>query len=146
MRPRARARHAARRQYHGLTRVGVGREKHVYFAYPRTTLFPRFSVMHGGISGPADETQAKVLNALHERYHMKEYGRGNAQQVSAMTPEFIDRFAVVGDPARCRERLDELQTLDLDKLVVNGPMFTACSPEASEAAEWFESKVLPAFA
>ncbi len=110
-----------------------------------TTLFARFSVMHGDISGPVDDAQAEVLGTLHDRYNMNEHGRGDAQQVSAMTPEFIDRFAVVGDPARCLERLVELQALGLDKLAVNGPTFISRSPEASEALELFESEVLPTF-
>ncbi|WP_089945851.1 hypothetical protein [Candidatus Entotheonella palauensis] len=79
--------------------------------------------MHGDISGPVDDAQAEVLEALHDRYNMNEHGRGDAQQVSAMTPDFIDRFAVVGDSARCPERLAELQALGLDKLAVNGPAF-----------------------
>ncbi len=111
-----------------------------------TTLFARFSVMHGGISGPVDDAQAEVLDALHERYNMNEHGRGDAQQVSAMTPEFIDRFAVVGDPAQCLDRLAELQDLGLDKLAVNGPTFITKSPEAQEALELFETEVLPKFA
>ncbi len=111
-----------------------------------TTLFARFSVMHGGISGPVDNAQAEVLDALHERYNMNEHGRGDAQQVSAMTPEFIDRFAVVGDPAQCLDRLAELQELGLDKLAVNGPTFITKSPEAQEALELFEAEVLPKFA
>ncbi len=111
-----------------------------------TTLFARFSVMHGGISGPVDAAQAEVLDALHERYNMKEHGRGDAQQVSAMTPEFIDRFAVVGDVQQCRDRLAELRDLGLDKLAVNGPTFISKSPEGQEALELFETEVLPTFA
>ena len=117
-----------------------------FLAQGGTTLFARFSVMHGSISGPVDDAQAEVLDALHDRYNMNEHGRGDAQQVSAMTPEFIDRFAIVGDPAQCLERLAELQDLSLDKLAVNGPTFVARSPEAQEALDLFEAEVLPKFA
>ncbi len=110
-----------------------------------TTLFARFSVMHGGISGPVDHAQVEVLEALHDRYNMNEHGRGDAQQVSAMTPEFIDRFAVIGDPDRCLERLTALQSLGLDKLAVNVPTFINRSPEASDALALFESEVLSTF-
>ncbi|MDH3601890.1 MAG: hypothetical protein OEU26_19945, partial [Candidatus Tectomicrobia bacterium] len=117
-----------------------------FLAQGGATLFARFSVMHGSVSGPVDDAQARVLDALHERYNMNEHGRGDAQQVSAMTPEFIDRFAIVGDPARCLERLAELKELGLDKLAVNGPTFVARSPEAQEALDLFEAEVLPKFA
>lgn len=110
-----------------------------------TTLFARFSVMHGGISGPVDDAQAEVLDTLHKRYNMNEHGRSDSQQASAITPEFIDRFAIVGDPAGCLDRLAELQALGLDKLAVNGPTFTVRSPEAQEASELFEAEVLPKF-
>ncbi|PON13866.1 hypothetical protein C2W62_32120 [Candidatus Entotheonella serta] len=92
-----------------------------------------------------DHAQVEVLEALHDRYNMNEHGRGDAQQVSAMTPEFIDRFAVVGDPDRCLERLAALQSLGLDKLAVNGPTFINRSPEASDALALFESEVLSTF-
>lgn len=110
-----------------------------------TTLFARFSVMHGGISGPVDTAQADVLGTLHERYNMNEHGRGDAKHTSAMTPEFIDRFAIVGNPSQCLKRLYELQALGLDKLAVHGPTFTARSIEAQSASDLFEAEVLPAF-
>ena len=108
-----------------------------------TTLFARFSVMHGGISGPVDNAQAEVLDALHKRYNMNEHGRGDSQQVATITPEFIDRFAIVGDPAQCRDRLAELKELGLDKLAVNGPTFITRSPEAQAALDLFQSDVMP---
>ena len=109
------------------------------------TLFARFSVMHGGISGPVDAMQTEVLNSIHERYDMKGHGRGDSQQTSAVTPEFIDRFAIVGDPAQCVDRLQELRELGLDRLAVNGPTFSAQSEEGKEASELFETQVLPRF-
>ena len=102
--------------------------------------------MHGDISGPVDQMQADVLDSIHERYNMKEHGRGDSQQTSAMTPEFIERFAIVGDPAQCVDRLEELKDLGLNRLAISGPTFTAQSSEGKEAAELFETKVLPKFA
>ena len=90
--------------------------------------------------------QAEVLNSIHERYDMKGHGRGDSLQTSAVTPEFIDRFAIVGDPAQCVDRLQELKELGLDRLAVNGPTFTAQSEEGKEASELFETQVLPRFA
>ena len=90
--------------------------------------------------------QAEVLDSIHERYNMKEHGRSDSQQTSAVTPEFIDRFAIVGDPSQCVDRLQELKDLGLDRLAVNGPTFTAQSSEGREASELFETKVLPRFA
>lgn len=110
-----------------------------------TGLFARFSAMYGEVSGPADEEQTRVLHAVHDRYDMEAHGREGGQQTTALTDEFMDGYAILGSPAHCRARLEELAALGLDKLAVAGPNFAARAPEAQQAAAAFTDEVLPRF-
>ncbi|HEY4402479.1 MAG TPA: hypothetical protein VGO38_10660, partial [Acidimicrobiia bacterium] len=65
-------------------------------------------------------------------------------QAGTLTPEFIDRFGIVGTPETCAQRLDELVGLGLDKLIVTGPTLGADPVEARAALERFTTEVLPA--
>jgi 5,10-methylenetetrahydromethanopterin reductase len=71
----------------------------------------------------------------------------NVTRSSAQTPavpdDFVDRFAVVGPPASCVERLRELQALGLDQLVVVGAAKDADPRAAVAARKRFAAEVLP---
>ena len=119
--------------------VAKGRE----LARAATGLFARFSVMYGEISGPADEQQAEVYHKLHDRYDMSAHGQQGGQQTTALTAEFIDDYAIVGDAQHCASRLAELAELGIDKFAVTGPNFAAVAPEARAAAVRFAEEVIP---
>ena len=106
--------------------------------------FARFSVMHGTPSGPVDDSQRAVLDTVHGRYDMNVHTQTGSPQASALTPEFIDRFAIVGTAATCRSRLAELVALGLDKLIVTGPSLGSDRDQARAATERFSAEVLPA--
>jgi 5,10-methylenetetrahydromethanopterin reductase len=110
------------------------------------TTFARFAVMHGSVSGPATAAQREVLGALHRGYHMTQHTRADSPQAELLTPDFVDRYAVVGPPEACVSRLRELAALGLDKLVVIGPTAGADRDAARKAEECFAAEVLPAFA
>ena len=107
------------------------------------TTFARFSIMHGDISGPVDEAQAKVLGELHDRYDMNKHTRADSRQAEVLTDEFIDRYAIVGNADEVLEKLAALQALGLDKLAVSGPTVMAKAPEAIDAIEHLNREVLP---
>ena len=65
-------------------------------------------------------------------------------QAGTLTPDFIDRFGIVGTPHTCARRLGELVELGLDKLIVTGPTLGAEPGEARAALERFAAEVLPA--
>ena len=119
--------------------VATGRE----LGRASTGLFARFSVMYGEVPGPADEQQREVFKNLHDRYDMTAHGRQGGQQTTALTDDFIDGYAIVGDPDHCAERLRALVDLGLDKFAVMGPNFAANSAEALLAAKRFSDQVLP---
>jgi 5,10-methylenetetrahydromethanopterin reductase len=104
------------------------------------TTFARFSVMHGQVSGPVSTDQRKILNSLHDAYDMREHTRGDSPQAGVLTDEFIDRFAIAGSPEHCIERLAELHSLGLDKLILSGPV----SGRRDGSKTLMESAVLPA--
>lgn len=104
-----------------------------------TGLFARFSVMYGQVSGPADERQTDVFHRLHDHYDMNAHG----QQITTLTDDFIDRYAIVGAPGYCADRLAELEELGVTKFGIVGPNFVTRTAEVQTAAARFTDDVLP---
>lgn len=117
----------------------VGRE----LGRATTGLFARFSVMYGEIAGPADEAQTEVFRNLHDRYDMNAHGRQGGNQTTALTDDFIDGYAIIGDPAHCVARVEALLELGIEKFNVTGPNFAHPGAEAQAAATRFTEDVLP---
>ena len=106
--------------------------------------FARFSVMHGTVSGPAEPDERDTFAAVHDAYDMTRHTQVGSPQAGTLTPDFIDRFGIVGTPDACTRRLLELVGLGLDKLIVTGPTLGADPGEARAALERFAAEVLPA--
>lgn len=109
-----------------------------------TSLFARFSVMHGTVSGPADEKQMAVFKNVHDRYDMNKHAQSGGGQTTALTDEFMDSYAIVGGVDHCCDRLDAIRRLGIEKISVTGPNFAARNPAAALAAANFIDKVAPA--
>jgi 5,10-methylenetetrahydromethanopterin reductase len=107
------------------------------------TTFARFSVMHGKTSGPLNDGQEQVLNNLVHAYDMKKHTQADSQQAETLTPEFIDQFAIVGDPDHCVERLQALKALGLDKVALSGIGRAGATAESDLANTLMEQEVLP---
>lgn len=107
------------------------------------TTFARFSVMHGSVSGPADEASRQVLERLHDGYDMRAHTRGDSVQATLMDDGFVDAFAIAGPPEHCLERLAELKALGLDKIVVSGPTAGTDRDAAREAMALLDEAVVP---
>jgi 5,10-methylenetetrahydromethanopterin reductase len=82
--------------------------------------FARFSVMHGRVQGPVDESERAVLEAVHDSYDMNHHFSHGSPQSSPLTSEVIDTFGIAGPPGYCAERLRELIDLGITKLVLLG--------------------------
>ncbi len=108
------------------------------------TTFARFSVMHGKTAGPLREGQADVLENLRSQYDMHKHTQGDSRQAETLTPEFIDRFAVVGPPDMCIARFEELRALGLDKIVIGGFAREPNTGDSGVAKTLMEREVLPA--
>lgn len=75
---------------------------------------------------------------------MRAHTRGDSRQAQTLTPEFIDRFAVVGAPDRCVERLQGLAALGLDKLFLAINFNLMRTEEGKGAIALAAKEVLPA--
>lgn len=107
------------------------------------TTFARFSVMHGTPSGPLSGTDRAVLRDLRENYDMKAHTRGDSRQAGVLTPDFIDRFAIVGTPEQCIARLRGLAALGLDKVALTGSLRGVSQGDAATSMALLQSEVLP---
>lgn len=106
--------------------------------------FARFSVMHGRPTGPVDDAMREVLTNVHASYDMTGHTRAGASQTAALTPEFADRYAILGPPDECVTRLRALLEVGLERLVVIGPSIGADRQESAAAQRRFAEEVLPA--
>jgi 5,10-methylenetetrahydromethanopterin reductase len=105
----------------------------------------RFQVIQGKTVGPADSAMAENMDAIRTGYDMTKHGVHDAKDRivgGGMTPEFVKRFAVVGSPDHCIERLLALRSVGLERFVVVGPGFYP--PEWGEAGKLFVKEVMPA--
>jgi 5,10-methylenetetrahydromethanopterin reductase len=104
----------------------------------------RFSVMHGRVAGPASRAQREVLERVRGAYDMQRHTQIGSPQADALTPEFIDRYAVVGPPEHCIARLHELADLGLTRFTVIG-VTGGADPAAAQVNErLMAEEVLPA--
>ncbi len=106
------------------------------------TTFARFSVMHGKASGPVSSGDAQVLERLRTNYDMKAHTRGDSRQAGTLTDDFVDRFAIVGTPDRCIERLRALEALGLDKVAISGGTRGASAADAAVSKQLLTEQVL----
>ncbi len=107
------------------------------------TTFARFSVMHGKTDVPTSSGDREVLAALHSNYDMKAHTRGDSRQATTLTDDFVDRFAIVGSPDRCIERLRSLAKLGLDKVAISGATRGASVEDAAVGRDLLVRQVLP---
>lgn len=108
-----------------------------------TGLFARFSAMYGEVAGPVNDLQSDVFHRLHDYYDMNAHGQKSGQQITALTDDFVDGYAIVGTRDYCAKRLTELRELGLTKFGIIGPNFVTSTPQTEAAAARFTSDVLP---
>ncbi len=105
----------------------------------------RFQVIQGQAAGPRHGSDMANFEAVRRSYDMNEHGRVLSHtklKNEAFTPDFVDRFAIVGPPDECIARLLALAALGLDRFVVVGPGF---HPEAQPSRQsLFAREVIPA--
>lgn len=108
------------------------------------TTFARFSVMHGKANGPVSARDREQLETLFTNYDMKQHTRADSRQAGTLADDFVDRFAIVGSPERCVERLKSLAALGLDKVAISGGTRGASAEDAAVNRDLVAKHVLPA--
>jgi 5,10-methylenetetrahydromethanopterin reductase len=78
----------------------------------------RFSVMHGTVVGPADETRRQALEEVHRSYDMTHHFTHGASQAAALSDDLIDAFSIAGPPSYCVERMLALAEMGISRIVV----------------------------
>lgn len=109
-----------------------------------TTSMARFTAMHGKAVAPVAEDDRKIYERVHDAYELHGHFQEGSPQSKQVPDDFIDRFAVIGPPEVCVERLRTLIDLGVERFVIAGPS-PVTTPELAEQAEsLFSSEVMPA--
>jgi 5,10-methylenetetrahydromethanopterin reductase len=107
--------------------------------------FAHFSSMPGSTGDRGlDDADRAVVDEVGRRYDSNVHLRNDADHTAALAPAFVDRFAVVGPPEACVERLGGLADLGLRHLILTGPAFGADPDEARRSTRLLTDEVLPA--
>jgi 5,10-methylenetetrahydromethanopterin reductase len=106
--------------------------------------FAHFSSMPGSTGAGLAEPDRAVVAEVGRRYDSNLHLRNTAAHTAALNPEFVDRFAVVGPPDTCIERLRTLADLGIDRFVITGASFGADREHARTADQLIAGEVLPA--
>lgn len=108
------------------------------------SLFARFGAMHGTPTGPTSETERRVMRQIHDAYDMNHHSRSGSAQAGVLTSEFAREYGVFGPPAHCAERLAQLVSMGLTRLVIVGPSRDADRAEIERAEARLVGEVFPA--
>lgn len=106
--------------------------------------FAHFSAMPGSTGAGLDERDRHVVEEVGRRYDSNQHLRNDAGHADALDPDFVDRFAVVGPPETCVERLATLGELGLGRLVLTGAGMRADRDDAKLSGRLLATEVLPA--
>jgi 5,10-methylenetetrahydromethanopterin reductase len=106
--------------------------------------FAHFSSMPGSTGAGLPEADREIVAEVGRRYDSNEHLRNTAAHTAALTPEFVDRFAVVGPPGACAQRLRELAGLGLERFVITGASFGADREHFRTSEELLTGELLPA--
>jgi len=102
----------------------------------------RFQVIQGDAAGPLSESDRQNFSLIRSGYDMNRHGDHHDKVLEMpLSWDFVERFAIVGPPKRCIERLLELNKLGIERFVVVGPGFY---PEAEPGRCLFATEVIPA--
>jgi 5,10-methylenetetrahydromethanopterin reductase len=106
--------------------------------------FAHFSSMPGSTGAGLTDADRAVVAEVGRRYDSNEHLSNAAAHTAALVPGFVDRFAVVGTPDVCVQRLCALAELGLERFVITGAAFRADRDHARTAAQLMTQELLPA--
>jgi 5,10-methylenetetrahydromethanopterin reductase len=105
--------------------------------------FAHFSSMPGSTGAGLDEASKEVVAEVGRRYDSNMHLQNSAPHAQALEPAFVDRFAVVGPPATCAERILALHALGVERFVVTGASFGADRDDARTSQRLLVRELLP---
>jgi 5,10-methylenetetrahydromethanopterin reductase len=104
----------------------------------------RFAAMNGRPAAWVPAGDAAEITRLGKAYDMSRHGGAGAGHAAALSAGFLDRFAVVGTPDDCVERLRGLLELGLSHMLLIPPGREDTGPEREESLRLLNEAVLPA--
>ncbi len=108
-----------------------------------TAVYARFQAMPGFPADTVPAEDAGVIRALGEHYDDSRHGRADATHIALLEEDFIERFAVVGPPERCIEKLWRLIGLGLDRLLIVGPNRLGPADDFATSRQLLSEVVIP---
>jgi 5,10-methylenetetrahydromethanopterin reductase len=106
--------------------------------------FAHFSAMPGSTGAGLADADREVVAEVGRRYDSRRHLNNSADHAAFLDGSFVERFAVVGPPETCVDRLAELAALGIERFVVTGPSFGAERDLARASERLLVDEVLPA--
>jgi 5,10-methylenetetrahydromethanopterin reductase len=103
----------------------------------------RFSVMNGTVSEGVAPDASEDLKRLSASYDLREHGSATAGHRGVLSTEYVDRFGVVGTPSECVERLTELASSGISRVIILAALASP-GPELDASNRLLVEEVLPA--
>jgi 5,10-methylenetetrahydromethanopterin reductase len=105
--------------------------------------FAHFSAMPGSTGAGLAEPDRAVVAEVGRVYDSNRHLSNRSPQTEPLAPDFVDRFAVVGPPDVCADRLCGLADLGVDRFVITGAAFGADRDHARTAARLVADELMP---
>jgi 5,10-methylenetetrahydromethanopterin reductase len=104
----------------------------------------RFQVIQGDAAGPKSGNDSENFAAIRAGYDMTKHAvhlSDDKIKGGTLSWDFVRRFAIVGSPDHCIERLLQLSSLGIERFVIVGPGFHAEARQGGRGL--FVSEVMP---
>jgi len=104
----------------------------------------RFQVIQGDAAGPTSGSDSENFAAIRTGYDMTKHAvilSDDKIKGGTLSWDFVRRFAIVGSPDHCIERLLQLASLGIDRFVIVGPGFHTEARQGTRGL--FVSEVMP---
>ncbi len=102
-----------------------------------------FSGMAGSTGEGQRPEDREVFERLHAEYDRPHHTMGRARHAAVIDGDFARRFAILGEPAHCLERLGELREAGVERFVIIGPSIDADPEERRRSGRLMVEDVLP---
>jgi 5,10-methylenetetrahydromethanopterin reductase len=105
--------------------------------------FAHFSSMPGSTGAGLAEADKEIVAEVGRRYDSNEHLSNAAAHTEPLQSEFVDRFAIVGPPEVCAERLRDLAALGIERFVVTGASFRADRAARQTSEDLLAGELVP---
>ncbi len=106
------------------------------------SIFARFAT-EAPVQGAMSESSRKTIAQLRSGYELARHGDAQAPAARELDSDFIDRFALVGPAAKVAERVIEINSLGVDRVIVVPGSLDADPAAVHASNRRFAHEVLP---